>query len=378
MHEVFEQLEQLRRSETRVALATLVDTRGTTPRKEGAKMWVGAGGRILGSVTIGGCVDARVIEEAEAALAKNAPRLLEVHLGAEEAWEIGLSCGGTVELLIEPLALAGPGSPALDYYARLRAHAERGGCGALVSNLDRPGAGKLLLLDDGTREGSLGDPALDARAAAAAQELMRRGASRTVTLEGGRRVFVEAYGPPPVLVVVGATHVAMPLTGLAKVLGYRTVVVDGRPRFGTRERFPDADEVRVGMPSELVKAVPMTPATAVVLLAHDHKYDLPVLRYALTTPAGYIGMLGSRRRGAAILKLLREEGVPEEALARVRVPIGLDLGGESAQAIALAIMAEIVAVRQGGSGLPMREAKGGAGAAASGSAGGGAVPEAVA
>jgi xanthine dehydrogenase accessory factor len=356
VEELFEQLEQVRRTEGRVALATLVNTRGTTPRKEGARMWVGERGQLLGSVTIGGCVDARVIEEAEAVLEAETPRLLEVKLGDEEAWEIGLSCGGTVEVFVEPIVLTGTEAPALAYYERLRAHAERGGRGALVTALDPPAAGrKLLLLEDGTREGSLGDPALDAAAVAATRELLRRGASRTVTVEGDRRLFVESCGPPPLLLVVGATHVAVPLTALAGVLGFRTVIVDGRPRFATRERFPQADELRVGIPSELVREVPMTPATALVLLAHDYKYDLPILRHAVQTEVGYIGLLGSRRRGAALVQLLREEGVPEEALARIRVPVGLDLGSESAPEIALAILAEIQAARGGGSGLPLRE-----------------------
>jgi xanthine dehydrogenase accessory factor len=149
----------------------------------------------------------------------------------------------------------------------------------------------------------------------------------------------------------------MPLVTLARSLGYRTVVVDGRPRLATRERFPDVDDLQVGIPSELVRRIPLRPTTALVLVAHDYKYDLPVLRHALSTEAGYIGMLGSRRRGDAILRMLREEGLAEEALARIRVPIGLDLGGKTAPEIALAILAEIVASRYGGSGRPMVVAK---------------------
>ena len=145
----------------------------------------------------------------------------------------------------------------------------------------------------------------------------------------------------------------MPLTALAKVLGYRTIVLDGRPRFATRERFPAADEVRVGIPSELVQQYPLTTSAGLVLVAHDYKYDLPVLRHALSTDVGYVGMLGSRRRGEAILKLLREDGVDEASLARVRVPIGLDLGARSAPEIALAILAEMQAARGGGTGVPL-------------------------
>src|SRR5204862_7269274 len=143
---------------------------------------------------------------------------------------------------------------------------------------------------------------------------------------------------------------AMPLTALARLLGYRTVVVDGRPRFATKERFPDVDELKVGMPSELIRDYPLVPSTALVLVAHDYKYDLPVLTHALSTDVGYIGMLGSSRRGTTILHHLAEDGVTPEALARVHVPVGLDLGARSAPEIALAILVEIQMVRGGGSG----------------------------
>jgi len=342
MREIFEHIDQLGRAPGRVAVATLVNTRGTTPRKEGAKMLVGEGGGVLGSVTIGGCVDAQVIEETADVLDKNRPRLLELNLGDEEAWEIGLTCGGTIEVFVEPL------TPEL--YVKVREHAARGGHAAIVTRLDT--GAKLLLLDDGTSEGTLGEAFLDERFAAEARTAMDAGASRTLFLENVR-AFVEVITPPALLLVVGAGHVAMPLTSLARTLGYRTVVLDGRPRFATSERFPDVDELKIGIPSELITGYPFSPSTALVLVAHDYKYDLPVLRHALATPVGYIGMLGSARRGAAILKLLREEGLSEESLARVRVPIGLDIGARSAPEIALAVLAEIQAVRTGTSGVPM-------------------------
>ncbi len=310
-------------------------------------MLVGEGGAVLGSVTIGGCVDAQVIEESARVLSSQRPQLLELNLGDEEAWEIGLTCGGTIEVFVEPLSLP--------EYERVRSHAARGGSGAIVSRLEQAGdvsAGKLVVLDDGTVEGTLGDAFLDRRFAAEAREVMARGQSATLFLEGVR-AFVEVVAPPALLLVVGAGHVAMPLTALARVLGYHTAVLDGRPRFATRERFPDVDELRVGIPSELILDYALTPAAALVLVAHDYKYDLPVLRHALATPIGYIGMLGSRRRGATILNLLREEGVAEEQITRVRVPIGLDLGARSAPEIALAILAEIQAVRGGGTGVSL-------------------------
>ena len=351
MAEIFDHIDELRRSSGRVAVATLVNTHGTTPRKEGAKMVVGEGGSILGSVTIGGCVDAQVIEQAEDVLNTMRPRLLEMNLGDEEAWEIGLTCGGTIEVFVEPLALDRADDVGTKFYDRVHAHARAGGRGAIVTGLDDVGR-KMLVLDDGTIEGSLGEAFLDERFVAEVRAAMDAGASRTMFLENVR-AFVEVVTPPALLLVVGAGHVAMPLTTLARTLGYRTVVLDGRPRFATTERFPDIDELKIGIPSELVTGYPFIPSTALVLVAHDYKYDLPVLRHALSTPVGYIGMLGSARRGAAILKLLREEGLSEESLARVRVPIGLDIGARSAPEIALAVLAEIQAVRTGTSGVPM-------------------------
>jgi xanthine dehydrogenase accessory factor len=357
MSELFEHIDKLKQSEGRVALATLVNTKGTTPRKEGAKMLVGEGGRVLGSVTIGGCVDAQVIEESAGVLGQGLPRLLELNLGDEEAWEIGLTCGGTIEVFVEPVTLDQPGDLTLAYSERARAHAETGGRAAIVTRLDAPHNGaKLLLLDAGAAAvtGTLGDPFLDSRFFTEAQTVMRGGTSRTLFLEGVR-AFVEVFAPPAILLVVGASHVAMPLTTLARTLGFRTIVIDGRPRFATRERFPDVDDLKIGIPSELVQTVPLIPTTALVLVAHDYKYDIPVMRHALATPVGYVGLLGSTRRGAAIFNLLREDGVAEEQLARVRTPIGLDLGAQSAPEIALAIMAEILAAQRGATGLPISE-----------------------
>ncbi|MGH7415005.1 MAG: XdhC family protein [Candidatus Rokuibacteriota bacterium] len=355
MSELFENLNQLKRNESKVAVATLVNTRGTTPRKEGAKMLVGEGGRVLGSVTIGGCVDAQVIEESADVLDKNFPRLLELNLGDEEAWEIGLTCGGTIEVFVEPVTLDRSDDTTLAYYEKARVHAERGGRAAIVTRLDPPNHGaKLLLLDRGEQEGTLGDAFLDQRFAEEAREVLAAGRSRTLFLENVR-AFAEAFAPPATLVVVGASHVAMPLTTLAKTLGFRTIVIDGRPRFATKERFPDVDDLRIGVPSELVQQVPLIPTTALVLVAHDYKYDLPVLRHALSTPVGYVGLLGSTRRGAAILNLLREDGVSEEALSRVRVPIGLDLGAQSAPEIALSILAEALATHRNATGMPISE-----------------------
>jgi xanthine dehydrogenase accessory factor len=333
-------------------MATLVATSGATPRKHGARMLVGEGGRILGSVTIGGCVDARVIEEAERSLADDTARLVELTLGDEDAWATGLTCGGTVEVLVEPLRLDSSASWPLSGLATVRAEIVQGRRAAIVSRLDAAGLGqKLVVLESGETQGSLCAPSLDDEATRLAREAMASLRSGAVHLRDAR-VFVEIVTPPQVLVVVGATHLAMALSELARTTGFTTIVIDGRPLFATPERFPGVD-LRVGIPSELVEAVPMTSSTALVLAAHDYKYDLPVLKYALTTPVGYIGMLGSRRRGDALKDLLRAEGFAEETLARVRVPIGLDLGGRTVPEIAVAIVAEIVALSRRGTIQPL-------------------------
>lgn len=359
MSEVFEQLEGLRKHERRVAMATLVATKGTTPKKEGAKMWVGEGGRILGSVTIGGCVDARVIEESEEVLASSKPKSLSMALGDEEAWELGLSCGGTIEVFIEPIDLDNPDDPTLRVYETIRGEVEKGRHAVAVTPLTEASV-RLVVLQDGTSIGTLGDAALDREAKIRALELIQQGASRTLPLHRDPtplEAFFEVHGPLPTLVIFGAGHVAMPLVTLAKGLGLKTVVVDGRPRFLTRDRFPDADELLIGIPSEIAETLSYTPSTFVVLVAHDYKYDIPVLKTVLKTEAAYIGMLGSKRRGQAILDFLRGEGIDEKALRRIHVPIGLDIGAKTAAEIALSILAEAIAVKAGRPGTPMRERK---------------------
>lgn len=349
MDESLSPLDQLRATERRAALGTLVAAKGTTPKKEGAKVWVGEGGRIHGSVTIGGCVDARVVQEAEAVLAGRSPRLISLSLGDEDAWEIGLTCGGAVDVLVEPVDLAADDDPVVASYDAVRAESSEGRASVVVVPLDGR-RGRLVVLENARRIGTLGDALLDDAAAAHASQLLRLGVSRVETVpgsDGDVSLFFEHHGPPGTLVIVGATQVAMTLAVLARELGFRTVIIDGRERLATRERFPHVDALRVGMPSDLVAEVSASPGTAFVLVAHDYKYELPVLRHVLRSDAGYVGMLGSSRRGAAVKALLGEEGFTSEELARIHTPIGLDIGAQSAPEIALSILAEVVAAWRG-------------------------------
>ncbi|HEX6533111.1 MAG TPA: XdhC family protein [Gemmatimonadaceae bacterium] len=359
LHETFEQLDELRRRERRVAMATLVSTKGTTPKKEGAKMWVGEGGRILGSVTIGGCVDARVVSESEEALAAGAPRLLSMSLGDEDAWDLGLTCGGMVEVLIEPVSLDRADDPVVAAYEAIRAESAVGRRSVAVVPLGGGGVrGRLVVRENGTTVGTLGDPALDRAAREQALDVIGRATSRSLALERGGEwvpLFFELHGPATTLVVFGAGHVAMPLARFARALGWRTIIADGRERYATRERFPEADEIRIGILSEIAEQLTYDASTFVVLVAHDYKFEVPVLRVLLQREPAYIGLLGNRKRGRAVLDFLAEEGVPREALARVHVPVGLDIGAQTAAEIALAMVAEAVAVRNGRPGTRLRD-----------------------
>lgn len=287
------------RGERAVALATLISATGSTSKKVGAKMIVGESGRILGGVTIGGCIDAQVIEASDALIETGGRRVLSISLDDDEAWEIGLTCGGTVEVLIERVR---PNDP--------------------------------------------DDPVVKAHASAAA--LLDKGEAATiVTPVENDRTFVDRIAPPTVLLIVGAGQIAMSLTRFARELDMRTIVVDGRERYATRDRFPDADEVHVGMPSEIVARIPATPNVAAILVAHDYKYELPVLRVLLRSSVGYLGLLGSKKRGAAVRDILREEGFTAEELGRIHTPVGLDIGGKTSAEVALSIIAEVIAVRSG-------------------------------
>jgi xanthine dehydrogenase accessory factor len=347
-HETFELIDRLRQAGSRAAMATLVRTSGTTPRKEGTKMFVGQDGGIFGSVTIGGCVDARVIERSAEVLGTSGPQLLNMQLGDEEAWEIGLTCGGAVDVFVEPLT-----DSVMQFYEAARVEWQAGRPVALVSVISGDAMGSRLLIGaDGSMQGTA-PAALKETLSREVPRLLRGSAGSRTVAYGSDEVYIEVLRPPSSLVIFGASAVAIPLVTYARTLGFRTVIIDGRARFATRERFPEVDDIRVGIASEIADQLTLGPSTPVVLVVHDYKIDVPVLKKALDSDTPYIGLLGSRRRGAAILQMLRDDGVGEEQLARVRVPIGLDLGGESAAEIALSIIAEVVAVIRGRNGMAL-------------------------
>jgi xanthine dehydrogenase accessory factor len=343
--------------------AVVVRTFGSAPRPEGAVLLHAADGRIAGSVS-GGCVEGAAAEQIEQARATGNALVIRYGISDEQAWDVGLACGGTIDVLVEPAV-----PPAL-----VRAATESLGAGghgaAVITPLPgdsppaeggphEPGAGappepELLVHEDGRLDGSLGDPALDAGLVEAALEALKRGQSRTIEL-GGRSLFVEVFPVRPRLVIVGAVEVARTLVRLAKELGFETVVIDGRASFATRERFPDADQLIVGWPDEVADEIGLGPNDAVAVLTHDVKFDEPAIVESLRRGARYVGAVGSRKTQSDRRRRLLDAGVGQDALDQLRGPVGLDLGGRQPAETALAILAEVVAERYGGTGRPMRE-----------------------
>ncbi|MFL5687116.1 MAG: XdhC family protein [Chloroflexota bacterium] len=343
--------------------AVVVRTFGSAPRPEGAVLLHASDGRIAGSVS-GGCVEGAAAEQIEHAWSTGQARVIRYGISDEQAWDVGLACGGTIDVLVEPSVPSAAVQAATESLGA-------GGIGAAVvtplpvdsppadAGPHEPGQGaapeaKLVVHADGRLEGSLGDAANDAALVDAALEALKRGQSRTIEL-GGRSLFIEVFPVRPRLVIVGAVEVARTLVRLAKELGFETVVIDGRASFATPERFPDADQLIVGWPDEVADDIGLGPNDAVAVLTHDVKFDEPAIVEALRRRARYVGAVGSRKTQSDRRQRLREAGVSDEALAELRGPVGLDLGGRQPAETALAILAEVVAERYGGSGRPMRE-----------------------
>jgi len=341
--------------------AVVVRTFGSAPRPEGAVLLVASDRRIAGSVS-GGCVEGAAADEIERASATGRSRVIRYGISDEEAWDVGLACGGTIDVLVEPavpqaVVDAAEGSTrdvGAAVVTPLPADSPSPAFGPHEPGDGAPPEAPLVVHASGGMSGTLGRADLDTALVEAALDALNRGTSRTIEL-GGRSLFIEAYPVRPRLVVVGAVQAAMSLVAFARELGFATVVVDGRAAFATPERFPDVDRLVVGWPDEVADEIGLGPNDAVAVLTHDVKFDEPAIIEALRRGCRYVGAVGSRKTQAERRERLRRAGVGEEALARLRGPIGLDLGGRAPAETALSIMAEIVAARYDGSGRPMRD-----------------------
>jgi xanthine dehydrogenase accessory factor len=331
VRELLSELERWRANGDRLALARVVATRRSAPRPVGAKLLVSERGELAGSVS-GGCVESEVVESAREVLAGGAPRLLTYGISDDLALSVGLPCGGEIDVWVDE-----PDPALLEELAQISRNEER----AVV----------LTDLEDGSQR--LVRPGEETRT----DELIRAGHSRLVELEG-RRVFADVFGPPPRLLVYGAVDTADALCAAAKGIGWHTVVADARGRFATRERLPSADEVLVAWPEDALAQVQPDHATAIVVLTHDDKFDVPMLLGALASEAFYVGALGSRRNQERRRERLLEAGADETALERIAGPAGLDVGAQTPAETAVSILAEIMAVRAGREGGRLKEASG--------------------
>jgi len=357
VRELYARMAELGREGRPFAVATVVRTIGSTPQVVGAKMLVDDLGRTYGTLG-GGCVEGDAFTEATRILAEGGSSLREYELTEELAWDTGLVCGGTMWIDIEP------GATALtvgdrDLLPEVLAASSTGTPIALATLLRKVGrdvvpAGRLYVEQDGSSGGTLGDAGLDELARRHAIETLKAGTARTTALDDATELLVEPIVAKPHLVVAGAGHVGLALAKLAHSLDYDVTVIDDRPEFASRERFPEGVEVVRADMVEALGTLPIGWNAFIVVATRGHKLDAQCLRAAIGRPARYVGLLGSKRKTILIERMLRDEGLPEERIRSVHAPVGLDLGGRTPAEIALSVLAELSMERYGGSGRPLR------------------------
>ena len=350
--EVFDDAERWLEHGESVALATVVRTGGSSPRPVGSALAISGTGEMAGSVS-GGCIEGAVVVEAESVLRDGSPKLLRYGITDEDAWAVGLSCGGEIEVFLEKLQPGGWLAAFLE-----DARSERFHRSALVIGGTTPAAQQLIGLRaiQPTASGEWTSPDVSSNAAVELAGWLRRktladGVHRAGNGDGARlpelEVFLHTHRPPDHLVIVGAVHIAEHLVPIAQRLGFHCTVVDAREAFATPARFGTADDLLIGWPGDIVRDLPLHPSTYCVCLTHDPKLDDPVLLEALAAKAHYIGALGSTRTHARRLERLEAEGADPELLRHIDGPIGVDLGGRKPEEIALAIAARLVEMRAG-------------------------------
>ena len=349
MRELLEALRTWQGEGVAVGRAVVVRTFGSAPRPEGAVLLVPPTGGWPARCS-GGCVEGAAFEEIEEPRRTGRSRVIRYGISDEQAWDVGLACGGTIDVLVEPavrpeLVTAAESRDGRAVLTLLPPDAPPPEFGAAERGTGAPPAPRWSWWMRAGRPLERGPRPCPRSSAAAARRRIAEGTSGTVVLADGAQWFVEAFAARPRLVIVGAVQVAIPLVTLASTLGYETVVIDGREAFLNRERFPDADRLELGWPDEVAERIGLGPADAVAVLSHDVKFDEPAIVTALHLGCRYVGAVGSRKTQADRRARLLAAGVTEADLARLHGPIGLDLGGRAPAETALAIMSQVVAQR---------------------------------
>ncbi|HEV2934974.1 MAG TPA: XdhC/CoxI family protein, partial [Streptosporangiaceae bacterium] len=339
-------------------LATVVRTFRSAPRDPGAALAVSPGGEVIGSVS-GGCVEGAVYELSMDVSATGDPVLETYGVSDDDAFAVGLTCGGILDIFVEPVNQA-----VFPELGEIAAAVERGEPVAVATVIAGPGqigARRVIWAKDSSASGTLGSgDRLDAAVDDDVRGMLAQGLTgiRRYGAHGERRgdelsVFVNSFAPAPQMLVFGAIDFAAAVARVGKFLGYHVTVCDARQVFATKSRFPDADEVVVEWPHRFLAGTSVDSRTVICVLTHDPKFDVPLLEVALRTPAGYIGAMGSRRTHEDRLARLREVGLTDDELARLRSPIGLDLGARTPEETAVSIAAELIQLRWGGTGQPL-------------------------
>ena len=362
MRDVLTDLETWWRAGETVGLGTVVGTWKSAPRQPGAAMLVGPDGTAVGSVS-GGCVEGAVYELAEAARESMAAVLQRYGVSDDDAFAVGLTCGGIIDVFVEPINQQN--FPELgEVIDDIRA-GRPVAVATLISGVDADRVGGRLIVRPDSAVGTLGGARLDDAVRDDARGLLQQGNTGIVRYgpEGERRrddiaVFVASYAPKPRMIVFGAIDFAAAVARVGAFLGYRVTVCDARPTFATKKRFPDADEVVVAWPHRYLAQTEVDERTVICVLTHDPKFDVPLLEIALKLPLAYLGAMGSRRTNDDRAQRLKELGFSDDDLARLHAPIGLDVGGRTPEETAVSIAAEIIAARWGGSGEQLRHASG--------------------
>ncbi|WP_263251371.1 XdhC family protein [Saccharopolyspora rosea] len=354
MRDIAEQLLEWADEGEPFAVASVVGVRGSAPRGPGAAMAVRADGAVLGSLS-GGCIEGAVHDAALEVLADGEPVRHTFDYDPDDPFAVGLTCGGVIDVHIRRC------DPRRDTALVGALRSARDGDPVAVARELRTGA--VLAVRADRVEGGTGDADLDARVASEARAMLAQGTTglREICTGGGTRdhdVFVESWTTPPRMLVFGAIDYAAALARIGKYLGYHVTVCDARAVFATPARFPDADEVVVQWPHKYLADCDVDERTAICVLTHDAKFDVPVLQEALRGPAGYVGALGSRRTHADRLRRLRDAGLGDAELSRLRSPIGLDLRASTPEETAVSIAAEIIALRTGAPALPLTHTEG--------------------
>jgi len=339
------------------ALATVTRTWSSAPRPVGAAMAVLDSGEVIGSVS-GGCVEGAIHEASLEVLKTKIPQVVTYGVSDDNAFSVGLTCGGTIELFIQYVDKHT--FPNFDQVAKSIEDKKAVGVATLVAGNSNVGTRIVLTKNDS--HGSLGNEQLDFAAIEGARALLMHGTTKTLKLgpQGENRmddlsIFVESFAPAPRMIIFGAIDFAAAVARIGKFMGYYVIVCDARELFATKRRFPDADEVIIDWPHRYLPTIEVEESTVICVLTHDPKFDVPVLEIALRTNAGYIGAMGSRRTHEDRLKRLREIGMTESEISRLKSPIGLDLGGRTPEETAISIAAEIISNQVGGTNKPLKE-----------------------